>query len=128
MRHPYFFELFSRMMGEPRYDGQLYGEISALTQANRTGKALETLISRQDWHTRLVNGSDYPLPGVMPLFTMRHFVKNRYINREQADILTEVRKHNVLLFDLVLKRCLHLNGNRFSIEIFHSRRVFDQLA
>jgi len=64
----------------------------------------------------------------MPLFSMRHFVKNRYINREQADILTEVRKHNVLLFDLVLKRCLQLNGNRFSIEIFHSRRVFDRLA
>jgi len=34
------FELFSRMMGKPRYDGQLYGEISALTQANRTGRAL----------------------------------------------------------------------------------------
>jgi len=73
---------YGRMMGEPRYDRQLYGEISALAQANRTGKALETLIRRQDWHTRLVNGSDYPLPGVIPLFSMRHFVKNRYINRE----------------------------------------------
>ena len=49
-----------------KYDGLLYGEISALTQYNRfkENDTLKTLLERKDLHSRLINGSDYPLPGI----------------------------------------------------------------
>ncbi len=120
------FDLFARMMDEPRYEGLLYGEISALTQTNRIGKALDATLTRADWHPRLINASDYPLPGVMPLFSMQQLVKKGYINEKQADILSKVRKHNVLLFDLILKRCLQVKGSRYPIEVFHTRHIFEK--
>ena len=48
-------------MDEARYDGRLFGDISAVTQANRAESILTTLIRRVEWHPRLINGSDYPL-------------------------------------------------------------------
>jgi mannonate dehydratase len=120
------FDLFSRLMQEDRYEGLLFGEISGLTQSNRLGIPLTTLITRSGWHSRLINASDYPLPGVMPLFSMSKMMKYGYINREQANVLTEVRKYNALLFDLVLKRHLQVDGIRFSPIVFHGRRLFDK--
>ena len=32
------------------------------------------------WHHRLLNGSDYPLPGVMPVFSMQSFVNFRLLS------------------------------------------------
>jgi len=58
------FELFARLMDEPRFVGRLYGDISAMTQTARAGAPLAQVIQREDWHARLLNGSDYPLPGV----------------------------------------------------------------
>ena len=58
------FDLFMRMMDNKKYDGLLYGEISAMTQFNRLPKPLLTLLERTDLHHRLVNGSDYPLPAI----------------------------------------------------------------
>ena len=120
------FDLFTRLMDEPQYEGLLYGEISALTQTNRVGKALATTLTRTDWHPRLINASDYPLPGVMPLFSLRQLVTKKYINDEQAIILDKIRRHHALLFDLVLKRCLQAGGRKFADEVFHSRRIFDK--
>jgi hypothetical protein len=37
-------DLFARSMGEKEYEGLLFGEISAMTQVNRLGPALETLL------------------------------------------------------------------------------------
>ncbi|MBI4006538.1 MAG: amidohydrolase family protein [Gammaproteobacteria bacterium] len=120
------FDLFARMMDEPRYEGLLFGEISAITQINRAGHALETLISRTDWHSRLINASDYPLPGVMPLFSLRGMMHKGYITKKQAAVLSGLRKHHVLLFDLILKRCLQIGGKKFHKTIFHTRHVFDK--
>ncbi|HUV13379.1 MAG TPA: amidohydrolase family protein, partial [Acidobacteriota bacterium] len=58
------FDLFLRLMGEQGYQGQLYGDISAMTQFNRLPRPLQVLLERPDLHGRLVNGSDYPLPAV----------------------------------------------------------------
>ncbi len=60
------FALFARLMDSPAHDGRVFGDISAVTQGNRID-ALATLIERGDWHSRLLNGSDYPLPGILPL-------------------------------------------------------------
>jgi len=120
------FDLFARLMDDPHYERLLYGEISAMTQSNRAGKALETTLTRTDWHTRLINASDYPLPGVMPLFSLRQLVRKKYISEVQANVLDKVRRHHALLFDLVLKRCLQVNGHQFADEVFHTRRVFEK--
>ena len=120
----YAFELFARLMGEARYEGQLFGEISSVTQANRAGPLLEILLKRAEWHHRLINGSDYPLPGVFPLYAPRRFVEQGYLNETEAKVLSAIRRYNPLLFDFVLKRSLAKDGHRFAPELFESRRIF----
>jgi uncharacterized protein len=119
------FELFQRLMDEPRYEGRLFGDISAVTQANRTESILTTLIRRVEWHPRLINGSDYPLPGVIPLISPRRFVNQGFLTEAQAEVLSEIRGYNPLLFDFVLKRSLVSDGQRFTPVVFESRRVFE---
>jgi mannonate dehydratase len=119
------FELFQRLMGESRYERRLFGEISAIIQANRIDSALAALIRRADWHSRLINGSDYPLPGVVPIVSLRRFVRQRFLTEAQAQVLSEIRRYNALLFDFVLKRSLVSDGQRFMPVVFESRRLFD---
>ena len=64
------FSLFGRLMDEPAHRGRLFGDLSAVTLGNRTEEVLSTLLARTDWHPRLLNGSDYPLPGVLPLVAL----------------------------------------------------------
>jgi predicted TIM-barrel fold metal-dependent hydrolase len=104
------FDLFLRLMDEKRYHGLLFGEISAMTQFNRSGKPLRTMLAREDLHERLVNGSDYPLPAVNLLIRTRPLVKQGYINNYEAESLKEIYDYNPLLFDFVLKRTLRLPG------------------
>ncbi|GMR19661.1 MAG: hypothetical protein BMS9Abin36_0256 [Gammaproteobacteria bacterium] len=118
------FELFVRLMEEARYEGQLFGEISTLTQVDRVEPALKVLLSRPQWHARLVNGSDYPLPGVMPLFSPRRLVAAGYLDAAVAPVLSRIRRYNVLLFDFVLKRHVRWRGRGFSAAVFESRRFY----
>lgn len=113
------FDLFLRLMDEKRYEGLVFGEISAMTQFNRSTK-LRTLLAREDLHERLVNGSDYPLPAVNLLIRMRPLVKQGYINTDEADSLKQIYDFNPLLFDFVLKRTLTLpaTSKRFPPSIF----------
>ena len=118
------FALFGRMMEEHRFEGRLFGDIAAMTQQNRAGAALARVIERTDWHPRLLNGSDYPLPGVMPLYSVDYMVSQGYIPRDAAATLSEIRRHNPLLFDFVLKRHLRSNGKRFAVSVFETRDFF----
>jgi len=118
------FSLFTRLMDEPRYEKLMFGDISAVTQANRAGPALHTLLERDDWHGRLVNGSDYPLPGVVPLFSPAGLAEQGLVSAEQAKLCSEIRRYNPLLFDFVLKRCLRSRGKGFRPGVFESRRLF----
>ncbi len=119
------FDLFQRLMEEPRYQRQLFGEISAVIQTNRIEFALAALIRRVEWHPRLINGSDYPLPGVVPIISLRRFVQQRFLTDAQAQVLSEIRRYNALLFDFVLKRSLVSDGQRFMPVVFESRRLFE---
>lgn len=121
------FDLFARMMDEPRYDGLLFGEISAVTQVNRFGNALEVLLRREEWHARLLNGTDYPLPGILPLFSLQQLVRHGFIREDQAEVLSEIRNYNPILFDFVLKRSLRLGSHTFAADVFHTRGFFDRL-
>jgi len=120
------FELFARLMDEPRHAGRLYGDISAMTQTARAGAALRRVIEREDWHARLLNGSDYPLPGVFPLYSVDYLVHMGYIEKSAAPLFKSLREYNPLLFDFVLKRNLRAGGKRLAPGIFETRGFFDQ--
>lgn len=100
------FDLFIRMMDNPKYDGLLYGEISAMTQFNRLPKPLLTLLERTDLHHRLINGSDYPLPAINVVIHTRALVKYGMITKQEREYLNEIYKYNPLVFDYVLKRTI----------------------
>ncbi len=119
------FVLFERLMEDRRYEKNLFGDISAMTQVNRAGPALAKVIERTDWHTRLLNGSDYPLPGIMPIFSVDYLVSLGLVQEAVKPVLREIREHNPLLFDFVLKRHLRSNGKALSNSVFETRRFFE---
>jgi predicted TIM-barrel fold metal-dependent hydrolase len=100
------FEVFLRMMDEPKYAGLLFGEISAMLQFNRMPVPLATLLKRQDLHSRLVNGSDYPLPAINSLIHTRSLARDGFITAKERPALNEIYDYNPLLFDFVLKRTI----------------------
>jgi predicted TIM-barrel fold metal-dependent hydrolase len=114
------FDLFMRLMDEKRYEGLVFGETSAMTQFNRAGRPLNTILAREDLHERLVNGSDYPLPAVNILIRLRPLVRSGYITADEADSLKEIYQYNPLLFDFTLKRNLkHAEtGRRLPASVF----------
>ncbi len=118
------FALFSRLMGERRYDGRLFGDISAMILRNRVGETLARVLERTDWHARLVNGSDYPLPGILPIVSVDGLVRDGFLAPELGPVLRELREYNPLLFDFVLKRHLRSKGHRFHARVFATRSMF----
>jgi len=120
-------DLFARLMAERRYEGRLVGDISAITQANRHGVVRRILLQR-DWDGRLLNGSDYPLPGVKLLFSLDGLVKQGVLDGAHVHILKQLRETNALLFDFVLKRCLAVQGRRFPDATFETRGFFERRA
>ena len=121
------FELFERMMEMPRFFGKLFGDLSALPQRARA-PALGRVIERTDWQSRLLNGSDYPLPGAMPLYSLDYFAERGFIERTTAPVLSEIRRYNPLLFDFVLKRHLVVAGKHFAASVFETRPFFSRTA
>lgn len=117
------FELFTRLMDEPRYRSHLFGDISAVVQANRV-EVIPTLLARREWQGRLLNGSDYPLPGVVPLIDLHRLVARGLLDGALLEPLLGLRHHNVLLFDFVLKRSLALHGQRFAPQVFETAPFF----
>jgi uncharacterized protein len=119
------FDLFMRLIDEKNYEGLVFGEISAMTQFNRIGRPLSTILEREDLHGRLLNGSDYPLPAVNVLIRTRPLVKTGYINSAERDFLNEIYGYNPLVFDFVLKRTIKLPGTnrRLPASIFMTNSV-----
>ncbi len=115
-------DLFLRLMDDPKYAGRVFGEISTLTQYNRCGRPLATMLARTDLHARLVNGSDYPLPAIDVLFRTGQLRDLGYLTAEEARLLDEVWDVNPLLFDLVLKRTVKhpVTGARFPPGVFRA--------
>ena len=88
--------------------GRLFGELAAVTLANRPPDVLATLLARAELHPWLVNGSDYPLVAIDPLVLLRPLVWRGVLAPEERAPLAEIAAANALLFDLVLKRRLRL--------------------
>jgi len=119
------FQLFMRLMEQKRYEGLLFGDISAMTQRNRLGVPLTTILERTDLHARLVNGSDYPLPAINIVISTGALARAGYITRAERTGLNEIYDYNPLLFDFVLKRTLTVPGagQRLPASVFMANPV-----
>jgi uncharacterized protein len=118
------FDLFARVMDQSLKDGtRLLGDTSAVFQRNRADSIWRTLIQRSEWHPRLLHGSDHPLPGVMPLFSLPRLIKAGLLAEADAPILQRVREHNPLLFDLLLKRRLRSGSATLATGVFEARAL-----
>ncbi|MBI3131659.1 MAG: amidohydrolase family protein [Acidobacteria bacterium] len=100
------FDLFTRLLDEPNYEGRLYADLSAITQANRMPGPLTSILEHPEWARRFVNGSDFPLPAIDLVIWTRSFAKQGFITKAERKALNEIWKVNPLLFDFVLKRTL----------------------
>lgn len=118
-------DLFARLMDEPALEAQVFGDISAVTQVNRDRWMVEKIIDNDHWHERLIFGTDYPLPGVLPIYSPQNYVDWGMLTEIEANVLSEVRVYNPILFDVMLKRLLKVNGKRLSASVFETRRHFD---
>jgi uncharacterized protein len=123
-QHVPAFDLFARMMDERAHEGRLLGDISAVFQTNRAPSVWRQLLQRHDWHTRLLHGSDHPLPGAPALHRSFKWVNAGLLNGAQAQTLDTLRSHNPLLADLVLKRLVRANGQTFPASVFETRQHF----
>ena len=100
------FDLFLRLMDEPSWDRNLYGELSAVVLFNRVRGVVDTLLRRTDLHPRLVHGSDYPIPGIDPLINLVQLWGLGLIQWSDRAPLARLFRQNPLLGDFALKRVL----------------------
>ena len=117
-------DLFTRLMDTPDYKTLAYGEISALTLINHAW-AIKKILERTDWHHRLINGSDYPLPAIMPLINTRQLHQMGLLESEHLPFLQALKTVNPLMFDFAVKRLIQYNGVSFNQHIFETRHIFD---
>jgi len=123
-RKPYF-ERFLEMMR--RYPKNLFGEISAVPDLG-THKRLERLMSDPGVLCRLVNGSDYPLPGIAMARSTNRLLRAGYLAwlgdktsdaaERRAAALDEIYGFNPLLFDFVMKRTIRVGGRKLPDTVF----------
>lgn len=123
------FDLFLRLMSEPKWDGLLYGELSAITQVNRVGRPLRHVLEHPELQRRMINGSDYPLPAINALMQTGAIEKAGFLTADERLLLNEIDQHNPLLFDFVTKRTVHLGDRRLADDVFMIRaELFPRLA
>ncbi|MFN3402628.1 MAG: amidohydrolase family protein [Cytophagaceae bacterium] len=120
------YKLFFRLMEEKKYEGLLFGDISAIIQINRMGKPLKAVLQKEEIHHRLINGSDYPLPAINAVVSTKAMHTLNYISSREAELLNEIYKMNPLLFDFVLKRNLRdpdTGREAFPASVFQDNQV-----
>lgn len=120
------FSLFVRLMDEPAWRDLLLADISAVHQVNRSPEVVRTLLRRDDWQTRLLHGSDHPLPGLKVLVAPARLAAAGLLDARDVAPLRAIREHNPLLFDFVLKRRLRDGSARLADGVFETRRHFAQ--
>ncbi|HEY4999326.1 MAG TPA: amidohydrolase family protein, partial [Usitatibacter sp.] len=118
------FQLLRRLIDEPGYRGRLYGDISGVISAGRDSAMVRELVLDERWRGRLVNGSDYPLPGATFLTPASRLAELGFIDAGDLGPLTGLQARNPLLFDLAVKRLLRFDGKPFDASIFQARGLF----
>jgi len=117
------YDLFARLMDEDAYKSLLTADIAGITLRNHDW-VIKLLLARPNWHSRFLNGSDYPLSGIVPLFNLSGLVAENLLAAEHQPLLEELQLHNPLLFDFALKRLLRFGEQAFPVSVFETRRFF----
>lgn len=117
------FDLFLRLMETPQYKDLLFGEISAITLINHAW-AIQPLLQRTDLHSRLLNGSDYPLPAILPIISLKQLVSKNLLDESHVNFLETLRLYNPIMFDFALKRLLRFEDSAFPTSVFETKRFF----
>lgn len=120
------YKLFYRLMDEPRYEGYLFGDVSAMAQVNRCGEPLKVTFEKKEHHHRLLYGSDYPLPAINSLISLNLLRKMKYLDKGDVEPLREIYMKNPLLFSFVLYRRLRdpeMNSYRFPDSLFVGHKM-----
>ncbi len=78
------------------------------------------IIADTSRHSRLLNGSDYPLSGARVVIWLSRFESAVMLSSEESSCLEEIGRYNPLLFDFILKRTLHdpQTGKRLPASVF----------
>lgn len=120
------FDLFMRLMNDSRYDGKLFADVSAMIGFKRLGTPLDTAITDKKLQSRLLFGSDYPVPCLNIVVNLSMLEKYGYINSDEGNTLREIYYYNPLLFNFVTFRTLkkeHPDTKeicKFSNEVFEN--------
>ncbi|MBF0370169.1 MAG: amidohydrolase family protein [Magnetococcales bacterium] len=118
------YELFYRLLNTPDYRGRIFGDLAATLNVNRSEAFMKSLFEREAHFPSLLNGSDYPLPGVPFLLSLGKLERFGLLTGEQSAVLGKIRPYNPLLFDFVLKRTLRWQGRRLPDQAFETGRFF----
>ncbi|MDR4495155.1 MAG: amidohydrolase family protein [Nitrospirales bacterium] len=114
-----YVDLAIQMLDDPKYEDLIFADISALTQFNRKHN-LDKILAKTSIHSKLINGSDYPLPAINIVIQTRTLVSSGHITSEEREALNEIYDYNPLLFDFVLKRTVRhsTTGAKFPASVF----------
>jgi len=116
------FRLFARLMDDRELGARVHGDLSAITQVNRSPDDLRTLLARTDWHGRLLYGSDYPLPALPWLTSVSRLADAGLLDAPDVAPLKALQQLNPLAFDFALKRSLRWQGARWPAGTFETLR------
>ncbi len=97
-------ELFWRLFKDKKYDKNLFTDLSALLIYERLSQPLEEMIENDQFHHRVMYGSDYPLPGINWIYRTSELEDRGFITSEEREILNEIYSINPLLFHFVALR------------------------
>lgn len=124
--------LFRRLLADPRWQGRLFGDVSATAQFNRVEGVLPGLLGEPALHARLLNGSDYPLPAIDPLVRTGQLVDLGLLDPAERPALNALWRYDPLAFDFALKRRVRVVQDgverRFADAVFETARAFPRLA
>ena len=97
-----------------------FADLSAITLAERLPRPLATMLARADLSDRLLDGTDYPIPGIRIALRLGAVARHGFLPREEIPALAGIRRRNPLLFDFALKRLLRHpeTGTRFPARVF----------
>ena len=60
----------------------------------------------------------------MPLINVHAIAGRGLLDPREVPVIVEIRRHNPILFDFVLKRRLAADGRRFAPGVFETREYF----
>jgi hypothetical protein len=86
--------------------------------------AANVVSERHNGHPRLIDGSDHPLPGILPLVARNVFTLRALPAPEVCQALRGIRVTHALTFDLAMPRGASSKGARLAGDVFETQSFF----